>query len=196
MKLFISCAVIAIAITVLFFSVKHLPLVDSRDTTVPDNAEPYQIKIGDDLGISLGTSLAAFKQSRKLRNHRACTDVPADDEVSCNIFIDYDSCLQIGELKICSIMPTFYQNKLIYVWYGIVGYDRDTLLQGLKDKFGKPIFHYSIGYEWRNSVSEITFYENEKDLSPSRLQIELTKEMNEWLKRSVERHQAEANKEL
>jgi hypothetical protein len=177
---------------------------------ISEGTEPYQIKTGEDLGIRLGMSLAEFKALRThkgrtqtdkfwrgtLQDPDPCIDTPADDEVFCSIIpTDPRDEPRIGEMRISSLTLMFYQKRLIQVRYSLLGLDSDTLLQGLKDKFGNTGRHPQLGWRWRNSVSSISFEEDEKDLSAATLELTLTQEMEEWFKRNRD-GKAESDKSL
>ena len=90
-------------------------------------------------------------------------------------------------MQIFSLSLTFYQKRLIEITYNLVGFDRDTLLQGLKDKFGKT--DCDSGCMWQNSVSSIFLINNS-------LEFTLTREMDELMRRREDRKKAETAKSL
>lgn len=171
--------------------------------TISDSTEPYRIAVGDELGLTLGSSFTDFRtryastrKSKRIFYGTVSDCIAQDDEVFCPLSVNSKAAPKIGSFEISFVTLTFYKNILIDIQYTLAGYDRQTIIEVLQNKYGTPNCSSGTECEWRNTVSSLIFRRSEKDLSASVLELTLNNEMGEFVKRSNERNKTETNKAL
>jgi hypothetical protein len=158
------------------------------------STEPYNIKVGDALGVRLGGPfddlLTVQRGNRKVkRGWTPDTCVQGlDDDVFCSIIPDPVKPPTIGDTKLDFCTVQFYRNEAVNIRYTLAGYDRERLLESLEEKFGTPAHSNSDSrsvWTWRNAVSSLDFEIDKEDHSESRLTLTLPKKSNELQDRQL-----------
>jgi len=167
--------------------------------------EPYNVKVGDALGVRLGgpfdTFLTVQRGNQKVKRDwipDSCVQ-GLDDDVFCSISPDLLKPPAIGDTQLYFCTVQFYQNQAVSVRYTLAGYNREALLDSLQEKFGKPNHSDSDSrraWTWRNAVSSIEYEMDKKDISASYLTLDLFQKTDELLDRQSRREKAKMKRDL
>ena len=111
----------------------------------------------------------------------------SDYEVDCTVIYDLPKRPTIGDIKVDICRAFFYNHAVVYVSYALSGYDREILLDSLKEKFGEPSKPYeSVSlWRWKNAVSSLDLIPDSSDRLAATLTLTLDGKYDELFK-SVE----------
>ena len=180
------------AFYVLVSPVAPEPKGDTGTKSSAASSEPFNIKANNDLGIPLGTGVAEFSKTHEAFFRSHCT--PDDDgSILCMVY-DPSKNLSVGTVPVAWYYFVFYEKRIVEVHYFLKGENSD-LLSALIDKFGDGEI-LKTERIWKNSVSTMHFQWSLTDFSRSDLEMSLTKESDEWNKKSNTAFRAKAKKDL
>jgi hypothetical protein len=198
-------ALVAVVITGIAAMTWWYSKSDVRHQVPSASTEPYNIKVGDALGVRLGSTfdelLAVERGNRKVKPGWMPDNCVQglDDDVFCSINPNASKPPTIGATQLYFCTVRFYQNQAVNVRYTLAGYNREALLDSLEAKFGKPNHSDSDSrraWIWRNAVSSIEYEMNKTDISASYLTLDLFLKSNELLDRQSKREKAKIKHDL
>lgn len=169
------------------------------------STEPYNIKVGEVLGVRLGGPLDDLLTIQRGKRKAKRGWIPdtciqgLDDDVFCSITPDAVKPPTIGDTKLYFCTVEFYQNQAANIRYTLAGVERERLLNSLVEKFGTPNHDSSDSrrvWTWRNAVSSIEYEMSKTDFSAAYLTLKLVRKSNELLDRQLLRQKEKIKHDL
>jgi hypothetical protein len=163
------------------------------------SSEPYDIKLNEQIGVKLGSTFQEF-QKKHPSDAAECIKKDPIGVALCTIPV-FHRRLKIGYTKVSDYSLRFYRDRLVWISYSLASYDWEPLKTAMKSKFGPPqqAEHegpFAPDLTWRNSVSSIHLWVSDNDHTHGHLELELDREISEWLDAFRKFKQAEAKSGL
>src|SRR5262249_35853105 len=120
------------------------------------STEPFHIKTNDTVGIKLGMPWSDYIDYKKHgpRSQDCHKEGENDKTRVCTISAPEE--LMVGDTDVSGYSLTFFDGRLIDIYYLVTSLEWEHLIDGLKDKFGLPTsYSRDVQCVWQNAVSSI-----------------------------------------